>query len=445
MNPKSYSGRAQFLWLGSAFLTAFSLLLLFAPGVGPQPAGAIPAYARRYNLRCFACHTIVPQLNEQGYMFKRLGFHLPPALQKGKVAPHISDLVKREPMWAFANNMAFAVADFDFAAQRSTMAGTTPSSTSSFQMGTWNGYVSGWVPDTNFFYYSQYNLISGGNTNPNVAIGYFGYTGGTARSSWYIQGGQMHVMGADGTMAGNTESILPTAPLMWEYNDPDNFTLDQHMVGLRAGYTWASPGYKQVFGALFNVSNGDHADGSTITGPDSRNRKDVYAAVDWWFAPESGVTALSYYGKKNQIQNSGAPNQFEFYPVIRRNGIFANYMAFGNKLNILGGYMNDHDGYEISQPGPASKFVSNDVYGEMDYYIVRGTAASVRYDRLNQRITGGIGGVSQEQDTFALQRTFTPSGNIIGRLSYSNQHGPDPVAGVYSSSRTIMSDVEFNF
>ena len=430
------------LWIPGqkAVLLLFGFILLM-----PQPGNAIPAFARRYKLRCFACHTIPPVLNEEGYMFKRLGFHLPPALQKGELAPHIADLVEQEPMWTLGNNAAFAVADFDFAVQRNTQDGTTPTSTSSFQVGAWNAYMSGWVPDTNFFYYSQINLIAGGNTNPSVAVGYFGYVGGTARSSWYVQGGDMHVMGANGTTAANTESLLPAAPLMWEYTDPDNFVLDQHLVGLRAGYTWTLPGYKQILGASLSVSNGDHADGSMIAGPDARNAKDLYADIDWWYAPESGVSFLSYYGKKNQIQNSGAPNQFTFYPVIRRNGIFANYMAFHDRVNVLGGFMYDHDGYAISQPGPASSFISKDYYGELDYYIVRGTAATVRYDRLNQHIVGGIGGVSQEQPSFGLERAFTPSGNIIGRLSYSNLHGRDPIAGVGSSSRTIMSDVEFNF
>jgi hypothetical protein len=437
--------RTQPYWIGSLFLLALTLLLLFSPEVGPQPAAAIPAYARRYNLRCYACHTIEPQLNEQGYMFKRLGYHLPPALQKGTLSPHISDLVKQEPMWTLGNNAAFAVADFDFAAQRNTQDGTTPTSTASFQVGSWTAYMSGWVPDTNFYYYSQINMIAGGNTNPSVKGGYFGYVGGTASSSWLVQGGQMRVMGANGTTAANTESLLPNAPLMWEYTDPDNFTLDQHMVGLRAGYTWALPRYKQILAASLSVSNGDHADGSTITGPDAKNAKDLYLDLDWWYAPESGVSFLSYYGKKNEIQNAGAPNQFTFYPVIRRNGIFANYMAFHDRLDVLGGFMDDHDGYEINQPGPANNFISKDYYGELDYFIVRGTAAIVRYDRLNQHIVGGIGGVSQEQPSFGLERAFTPSGNIVGRLSYSNLHGRDPIAGVGSSSRTIMSDVEFNF
>ncbi len=411
----------------------------------PQPGNAIPAYARRYRLRCFACHVIPPVLNKEGYMFKRLGYHLPPALQKGQVSPRLSELIKQETPWSLTTNAALAVADFDFAAQRNTQQGTTPTSTSSFQVANWTAYMSGWVPDTTFYYYGQVNLVAGGNTNPSVSNFYAGYVGGSAQSSWFFQGGQMRVMGANGTMAANTESFLPNAPLMWEYADPDNFTLDQHMVGIRGGYTYALPKYKQIFGASLAISNGDHADGSTIKGPDAKNSKDLYVDVDWWFAQESGVTFLSYYGKKNQIQNSGAPNQFNYYPVIRRNGIFANYRTWQNKLNLMGGFMDDHDGYEINQTGPASSFDSKDYYGELDYFIVRGTAAIVRYDRLNQRIRGGIGGVSQEQPSFGLERTLTPSGNIIGRLSYSNLHGRDPIAGMSSSNRTTMADIEFNF
>ena len=426
-------------------LALFFVLVLLIP----QRGNAIPAYARRYRLRCFACHVIPPVLNKEGYMFKRLGYHLPPALMKGQAAPRLTELIKQEPAWSLTTNAAFAVADFDFAAQRNKQQGAPSNSTSSFQVANWTAYMSGWVPDTTFYYYTQINLINGGSTNPSVSNGYAGYVSGSARSSWFLQGGQMRVMGANGTMAANTESFLPNAPLMWEYADPDNFTLDQHMVGIRGGYTYALPKYKQIFGASVSVSNGDHADGSTIQGPSSKNAKDIYVDADWWFAQESGVTFISYYGKKNQtnapLSTPGSTTQLNYYPVIRRNGIFANYRTFQNRLNVMGGFMDDHDGYEISQTGPGSNFISKDYYGELDYFFVRGTAAIMRYDRLNQRIQGGIGGVSQEQPTFGLERTLTPAGNIIARLSYANLHGRDPIAGVGTANRTAMADIEFFF
>src|ERR1022692_2071700 len=107
-------------------------------------AGAMPQYSRRYNLKCSACHTMAPVLNEMGYLFKRLGYHLPPALSKGQQAPSISDLVKKEPQWTVADNLAIAVADFGYQRQRNTQEGTTPSSPSGFQVNIWNNYAGGW-------------------------------------------------------------------------------------------------------------------------------------------------------------------------------------------------------------------------------------------------------------------------------------------------------------
>ena len=66
----------------------------------PQPAQAIPAFARKFGLKCYACHTIPPALNKNGYMFKRLGYRLPPDEMDGtKAAPKIS---------ALDNNIKFA-------------------------------------------------------------------------------------------------------------------------------------------------------------------------------------------------------------------------------------------------------------------------------------------------------------------------------------------------
>src|SRR5260370_7287458 len=60
-----------------------------------QPAQAVPAFARKYDLKCYSCHTIPPALNKTGYMFKRLGYRLPPDEMDGtKPAPKITELDK---------------------------------------------------------------------------------------------------------------------------------------------------------------------------------------------------------------------------------------------------------------------------------------------------------------------------------------------------------------
>ena len=58
-------------------------------------AHAIPAFARKYGVKCYTCHTIPPALNKNGYMFKRLGYRMPPDEMDGtKPAPKITELDK---------------------------------------------------------------------------------------------------------------------------------------------------------------------------------------------------------------------------------------------------------------------------------------------------------------------------------------------------------------
>src|SRR5215467_8774583 len=127
-------------------LIVFAFIFAF---VVPNKSAALPQFARRYNLKCSACHTIVPVLNEQGELFQRLGYHLPPALQPSHKVTKLSEIPEGAD-WTIANNAAFAVADFGYSAERTTQEGQPSSSTSAFQVNSWNAYFAGWVPDTNF-------------------------------------------------------------------------------------------------------------------------------------------------------------------------------------------------------------------------------------------------------------------------------------------------------
>ena len=56
----------------------FSLALILVPVVltCSQPAHALPAFARKYGLRCSACHESWPMLNYFGQKFKDNGYQL---------------------------------------------------------------------------------------------------------------------------------------------------------------------------------------------------------------------------------------------------------------------------------------------------------------------------------------------------------------------------------
>src|SRR5215831_1464165 len=61
--------------LGKCFLLAV-LAIVFLVLSGGQPANALPAFARKYGLRCSACHESWPMLNFFGQKFKDNGYQL---------------------------------------------------------------------------------------------------------------------------------------------------------------------------------------------------------------------------------------------------------------------------------------------------------------------------------------------------------------------------------
>jgi|GEM_PF-1122531 len=410
----------------------------------PQPLSALPQFARRYNLKCFACHTIPPVLNEQGYMFKRLGFHLPPSLAQAQAAPNMSRMVENEKQWSVTNNVAFVVSDFSYQLERTTQEGSSPSSISGAQVGAFNTFVAGWIPDTNFFYFSEFDIVTGGTTSPEIAQAYIGYSGGNARSSWFVAGGRELRQTGEGTRAAQVFSLLPASPLLFETTGPTNYLLDQSPVGLSTGYTWASSSYKNVLAISAKVTNGVNADGSEVLGLTSRQSRDVWVDADWWYAPESGVTFMDYYGTKDQTQNGGLDNEFTYRARIRRQGLFANYML-RYKVDFLGGYLRSRDDWQDPNFGPSGVFSGNDFFGEVDYYALRGLAISARYDRLNQSVADGPGHTSTWAWSGAVNKALTPSGNIVARIGYSYMAGRDPLAAVKSTDRLLMADVMFNF
>ena len=100
------------------------------------------------------------------------------------------------------------------------------------------------------------------------------------------------------------------------------------------------------------------------------------------------MTFLTYYGKKDQVQNQGAVDEFTFRPTIRRYGVFGNYLFF-DKLDVLGGYLRSNDDWQDEPGANVTRFTSNGYRAEVDYYLQRGCALMARYDRLNQNIAGG--------------------------------------------------------
>lgn len=399
-----------------------------------QTALAVPAFARKYNLKCYNCHTIPPALNKTGYVFKRLGYRLPPDEMDGtKPAPKISELDK-DIKFSITNSLAL-VTQGSFTAEK--ILGDASSSKSSFNLAEAALFVAGSLPESNFSYFAQFELFQGGNTKLEQAV--LGYTGGRANSSFFAKAGEIHLQEGEGTRAAMFYNLFPEPALILTNSSPINFSLDQHPVGVNVGYTWASNYFKQVFAVSGKVTNGVNPDGSEILFNSQKNSKDLWFDADYWFGPDGGVTFMTYYGRKDQVQNAGTPDEFTFRPTIRRYGVFGNYLFF-DKLDVLGGYVRSRDDWKEAANAGTTEFISNGYRGELDYYFRPGFAVMARYDRLNQTLSGGP---TLHTDAWAVggSKALTKLGNVIVRASYTHERDTDPVSSATSTDKLFKVDL----
>ena len=409
----------------------------------PQPGNAIPAFARKFGVKCYTCHTVPPALNKNGYEFKRLGYRMPPDEMDGtKPAPKISEL-DRDIKFSLTNSFAVifqtSVTDDKNVAETGSTPPTATSTTSSFNLDEAALFVAGAVPETGFSYFGHYEMYQDGNSNLEQGFGV--WTGGKANNSYFVKAGEMHMQEGEGTRAAMFYNLFSDPAYTLTNIDPINFTLDQHPVGVDVGYTHASNYFKNIFAVSAKITNGLNADGSEILSASTKNSKDVWADADYWFGPDGGVTVMMYRGSKDQIQNAGADNQFTYRPTFYRVGAFGNYLFF-DKLDLLGGYIHSHDDWEWTQGAKTDQYAADTYRGEADYYIKTGTVIMARIDRGTASITPqptihtrawGIG----------AEHGFTATGNIVGRVSYNQEHDGDPVALLGSTDKKFMLDFRF--
>jgi hypothetical protein len=423
----------------------------------PQPGQAIPAFARKFGVKCYACHTIPPALNKNGYMFKRLGYRMPPDEMDGtKLAPAVSALDK-DIKFSLTNSMALilqgSVTDEKTVADAGNTTSASPvsscnsgvdgtqqsSSCSSFNLDEAALFIAGALPDSGFSYFGHYELYQGGSNDLEQGFGV--WTGGRANNSYFIKAGEMHMQEGEGTRAAMFYNLFSDPAYTLTNVDPISFSLDQHPVGIDVGYTHASNYFQRIFAVSAKVTNGLNADGSEILDSSTKNSKDVWADADYWFGPDGGVTVMMYRGSKDQIQNAGASNQFTYRPTIWRTGAFANYLFF-DKLDLLGGYIRSQDDWLWVQGGPMSHYTANTYRGEADYYIKTGTVIMARIDRGTESIdpqplmhtrAWGIG----------AEHALTDRGNVVMRASYTQEHDGDPLALMGTTDKLTRLDIRY--
>src|ERR1700747_3105474 len=75
----------------------------------PRSARALPAFARRFNLACGACHSAVPRLNAFGEAFHENGFK-PPGTMRTPLPGTLSDFITQGmAVWARGEYFEYSV------------------------------------------------------------------------------------------------------------------------------------------------------------------------------------------------------------------------------------------------------------------------------------------------------------------------------------------------
>jgi hypothetical protein len=243
----------------------------------------------------------------------------------------------------------------------------------------------------------------------------------------------------EGTRAAMFYNLFPEpSPILAGINAL-HFSLDQHPLGVNAGYTWASHYFKQIFAVSAKATNGLKADGNDILLDPARNSKDFWLDADYWFGPDGGVTFMTYSGHKDQVQKQGAADEFTWRPAIRCYGIFGNYLFF-DKLDVLGGYLRSQNGWKDEVDGKTTSYNSNGYRGELDYYIRQGFAVMGRYDRVSQAIAGRPA-VHTEAWSVGGEKALRELGNVVIRATWQHERDTDPVSGSLTTDKMFNLDL----
>ena len=386
------------------------------------PSKAVPEFARKYNVTCNMCHTFIPRLNETGYMFKRLGYRMPPDISKGKEAVTIKQI--DDPKWELGDTVALVVQG-SVTGSKSEQ-GSDKQQSWSFNLDNALLFLGGTLPKTNFSYLAEYKLYEDGESG--LETGYLQYEGGRASGSWFARLGKMHLQETEGFRASDPLGFTSEGPLMFTWADPNSFSLDQAPVGAAFGFTHTCADYKGVLGLTLKVTNGLAADGSEITQDSQRKKKDIWFEGDYLFGTKGAISVMAMRAYKDQIQNAGTEGEFTFQPTVDRYGIFGNIMPFGEKLDLIGAWMHGKDDWQDEATGPALTYKSDSWYGEVNYYIDDGLVAVGRYDRLKETIDNAGGDTTTQAWTVAVLKALTDMGNVRARLEYRDMKTTYPAA-----------------
>jgi len=238
-------------------------------------AGAIPAWARKYNMNCSGCHyPAAPRLNTVGLQFRWNGYRMPNEIGEQQVVDEISNFLSMRGRFRYTNQTRTATP---------TQSGFSVNDATIFLGGS---FLRNWA---GFFEFER-EAEDAVELVAHVQVQW-----GTASSSWGFRGGPMHwfsrtgLAGFDRPAGISTPAALAGKTTGGAGAIPFSFANDQ--LGLETFYLRGRTRLS------VEVLNGIDTTGVGDAGETMDAAKDLVATASQILDDVgSGVTAMAYYG-----------------------------------------------------------------------------------------------------------------------------------------------------
>ena len=240
-------------------------------------AGAIPAFARKYQISCSTCHAPIPRLKPFGEEFAARGFRMEDATKEPSRAT-----------WDVGDPLLKLVRDFPLAVR----------------MDAWASYKDDGSSQTDFEWPWSLKLLSGGPITEKISYYFYAIfeQGESVKlEDTFFQFNELFGLPVD-MIIGQFQISDPLykRELRLERNDytifktrvgllPTNLTYDRGMV-----LTWHAPAKIEVIGQLVNGNGIDPAENENF---DNNNFKNMALRLSRQFGPVR-VGAFGYWGKE---------------------------------------------------------------------------------------------------------------------------------------------------
>ena len=356
--------------------------------VSLHDAEAMPTFARKYNVDCSMCHTIVPKLNRTGYEFRLAGYRLPDQIgQDASANFRLGDFfsARIQAGYKYTNHNADA------------KNGDYNNSDLYFKEFTMYPLTGSW--GKNFGSLAEISMAPG--ESPEIENAYVRYVNGNKDAWWQARLGIVHAWEGFGASDRPLSLSRPLFQTSKATGSPFKFWSQDEMA-LEVGYNMANTGTS----IALRVSNGITEDGEpaqsiqTAGGDDfakdssitAHNDKSYSVVVNQFINDDSAVTLYYYRGnvpytntpESITLPSGGGPVLYTpagtyTKDTFSRFAAYANFWAMPDQLNLLAGYgwgKDDLDNSSLNTNMDKSK----GYFVEADYHVSPTLAFAARYD-----------------------------------------------------------------